>query len=160
MAVGALGVVGRVRVAGWEYSNFNDGLQTVLNESSSGGSSAAPDLGSEWCAADPSAIPSSSTRDECALEIQQKLGGGTVYRATLKFGRMIYSYRGVQPGWYNYYFVVKGGQAFYAWTGRGGEPLAEYEAQFEDDGDQLANFESGTLTFDQEGNVYRFTAGQ
>ncbi|MFD9284437.1 hypothetical protein ACFWD7_45640 [Streptomyces mirabilis] len=81
---------------------------------------------------DVSEIPDSFGCEACAEKIRKSLGGGKI--ATIKPKPMedflLPKYRGKDSGWYNHVVVVYNGRVYDAWTGRGGETIAEYKSQW------------------------------
>ncbi|WP_042389513.1 hypothetical protein [Streptacidiphilus melanogenes] len=79
----------------------------------------------------------SANCEACALEIQQRLGGGRIIEISnrvMPFGGIL-NYRGEsESGWKVHYAVEMDGMVFDDWTGRDGETMEEYMANFDDMG--------------------------
>ena len=121
----------------------------------------APDLGSSWKADSEDSIAGSENCEECALQIQEKLGGGDILQIEPAFPGPYTKlpYQGVDSGWKAHYAVIKDGQVFDNWTGRNGVPEAEYLDRFYDEEGKFPVVTmEGSLQLNSEGTgTYTFT---
>ena len=110
----------------------SSGSDSGGSSSSSGSGDSAPVRADSGVKARPiSEIPDSSGCEKVASDIQSRIGG-EIYKAEPPAGASnLGPYRGEDSFWGNHEFVVKDGYAYDQWTGEMGEPLAEYEHQFE-----------------------------
>ncbi|MDX2974370.1 ALF repeat-containing protein, partial [Kribbella solani] len=76
-------------------------------------------------------IPGSSGCEICAEQIRKSLGGGTIFTIKPTMSPFLPPYRGKEAGWYMHVVVVYNGKVYDAWTGRGGESIAEYKSRWE-----------------------------
>ncbi|MGW1674671.1 hypothetical protein [Streptomyces sp. NPDC002324] len=91
----------------------------------------AGDLGANWRPNDPSRITGSNGCEECAVEIQSKIGGDRM-RITDSLGAPVLGkYRGRDTNWAHHDVVLREGRVYDAWTGRQGEPLEEYMSRWQ-----------------------------
>jgi RHS repeat-associated protein len=89
------------------------------------------DLGENWTSAAIHTIRDSNCCTDVARRIKSQIGGDYI-RITDGFGApQIGKYRGVHSNWHTHYAVRKDGRVYDAWTGRHGEPEAEYRKHFE-----------------------------
>ncbi|MXM67636.1 chemotaxis protein, partial [Streptomyces sp. HUCO-GS316] len=79
---------------------------------------------------DVSEIPDSFGCEACAQKIKRSLGGGKLVTIKPTEELILPKYRGKDAGWYHHVVVVYNGRVYDAWTGRGGETIAEYKAQW------------------------------
>ncbi|MFE9969058.1 RHS repeat-associated core domain-containing protein [Streptomyces sp. NPDC005525] len=141
--VGAPAIAGGVGlvIAGSPFlSSGSDKLGRAFREAdeaspgSSGGKKAAKDggdLGENWKAKSPSEIRGSNGCEDCAVEIQSKIGGERM-RISDKFGApTLGKYRKHDSEWAHHDVVVRDGRVYDAWTGRRGEAMEDYMAEWE-----------------------------
>ncbi|WP_051833129.1 polymorphic toxin-type HINT domain-containing protein [Streptomyces katrae] len=121
-----------------------------------------PDLGDSWRARETTDLPTDKGGCEgCALHIIDVLGGGEVMRISVRpgMGHQMWRYRGKDVTWDEHFVAVKDGRVFDAWTGRLGESMDEYMAQWEDAA-ELYDRTFGKLTRVPNSNRYTFTPNE
>ncbi|MFJ4969323.1 polymorphic toxin-type HINT domain-containing protein [Streptomyces sp. NPDC088755] len=90
-----------------------------------------PDLGESWKPKPASQVCGTGGCEKVADHIQSVIGGD-IMRITDRYGApQLGKYRGIDSGWNYHDVVVKDGRVFDATTGRRGEPIDQYRANFE-----------------------------
>jgi hypothetical protein len=117
-----------------------DTQNVAANSSSSGNTNPPPgpsgntppaDLGPDWVPADPSTICQSTGCEDVAIEIQQKIGG-TRYRIEDSLNApYLGKYRGEDTFWSYHEVDYLDGYVYDNWTGRNGEPIDQYIADWQ-----------------------------
>ncbi|WP_374111766.1 RHS repeat-associated core domain-containing protein [Streptomyces sp. MH192] len=132
LGVASIGAAG----AGDGIGRISDGLGKAFREaesasSRSGAKSAGGDLGPDWKAASPSKVTGSNGCEECAVEIQSKIGGERM-RITDSYGApSLGKYREEDTNRVHHDVVLREGRVYDAWTGRHGEPVNQYMSRWE-----------------------------
>ncbi|KAB2587498.1 hypothetical protein F5983_37650 [Streptomyces arboris] len=94
-------------------------------------SGCGPDLGESWKPKPASQVCGTGGCEKVADHIQSVIGGD-IMRITDRYGApQLGKYRGIDSGWNYHDVVVKDGRVFDATTGRRGEPIDQYRANFE-----------------------------
>ncbi|MDQ1038611.1 hypothetical protein QFZ75_005027 [Streptomyces sp. V3I8] len=75
-------------------------------------------------------IENSGGCDVCAENIKKSLGGGKIVHIKPVDEMYLPKYRGVDSGWQFHVVVVLNDRVYDAWTGRAGDSVAEYKAQW------------------------------
>ncbi|MEU6954061.1 hypothetical protein [Streptomyces sp. NPDC045714] len=75
-------------------------------------------------------IANSSGCEACAEQIRKSLGGGEIKKIMPIGANFLPPYRDIESGWWNHVVVVFNGRVYDAWTGKGGESIAEYKARW------------------------------
>ncbi len=88
------------------------------------------DLGDDWVPRDIQNPGSRSGCEECALDIQNKIGGDIV-RITPDGAPSLGGYRGKNWEWSHHDVVVRDGRVYDAFGPRGGLSISDYKAQFQ-----------------------------
>lgn len=75
-------------------------------------------------------IENSGGCDVCAEKIRKSLGGGRIVTIRPVGEAILPKYRGVDAGWFFHVVVVHNDRVYDAWTGRAGDTIADYKAQW------------------------------